>query len=477
MKAKMTLALMAFFMLLSSAVQADTGSACVNIPCTTTNSLFNGQAGRFASGGVIYEVHVSYYDMVNHVNKFIVNGEATGYLDAGESYCLFNGSTITAAWSGGNEARFCVNDAAAVEIVQSCSQSFCNDEDGKSPYSIYLGGRQTACYEGRLYEYYDSCWNSAELNERRCSGGSSYPGSYNVECALGCVDGACAKPACSDTDGGKNYYVKGVVTSSAGAKGDFCLGSESNILYESYCDENGDIATEQYNCMSENKECGDGRCIVVGREPICQDSDGGKNYFEEGVATLGSDSKGEFCMLGSDANVLVESFCNEYGNTDSERYKCQNVGAKCSNGRCICDKDTDNDNVCDNKDNCPDVYNPSQLDSDHDGKGDACDNDSDNDGVPDAQDMCPNTTTDAAAKKRLLVWHYADTDGDSVFETRNRPGGQILHSSYTLNQTRGCTCSQILDNKPGKDAGNTAFGCSEDIMKRWISQQRWGRKR
>lgn len=38
-----------------------------------------------------------------------------------------------------------------------------------------------------------------------------------------------------------------------------------------------------------------------------------------------------------------------------------------------CGGDTDLDNICDNQDNCPGVYNPTQSDVDSDGLGDACD--------------------------------------------------------------------------------------------------------
>ncbi|MBI5556146.1 MAG: thrombospondin type 3 repeat-containing protein [Deltaproteobacteria bacterium] len=51
--------------------------------------------------------------------------------------------------------------------------------------------------------------------------------------------------------------------------------------------------------------------------------------------------------------------------------------------------DTDNDGVATESDNCPDIHNPDQLDSDLDGRGDVCDDDDDNDGVADAADICP----------------------------------------------------------------------------------------
>ena len=60
-------------------------------------------------------------------------------------------------------------------------------------------------------------------------------------------------------------------------------------------------------------------------------------------------------------------------------------------------QDRDNDDVSDYSDNCPDTYNPDQADLDTDSLGDACDTtddrpkDSDSDGINDNNDNCPNT--------------------------------------------------------------------------------------
>jgi hypothetical protein len=53
--------------------------------------------------------------------------------------------------------------------------------------------------------------------------------------------------------------------------------------------------------------------------------------------------------------------------------------------------DTDGDGILDDMDNCPDVFNTDQLDTDGDGTGNACDTDDDNDGVLDGFDSCPGT--------------------------------------------------------------------------------------
>lgn len=69
------------------------------------------------------------------------------------------------------------------------------------------------------------------------------------------------------------------------------------------------------------------------------------------------------------------------------------------------DPDTDDDGVPNGADNCPDVPNPDQADSDGDGLGDACDDpDADDDGILDVDDNCPNVPNS----------DQADSDGDGT---------------------------------------------------------------
>ncbi len=76
--------------------------------------------------------------------------------------------------------------------------------------------------------------------------------------------------------------------------------------------------------------------------------------------------------------------------------------------------DPDGDNLPDWDDNCPDVYNPDQIDSDGDGAGDICDNcplisnpgqeDGDSDNVGDPCDNCPEVANS----------DQVDSDGDTI---------------------------------------------------------------
>jgi uncharacterized delta-60 repeat protein len=79
--------------------------------------------------------------------------------------------------------------------------------------------------------------------------------------------------------------------------------------------------------------------------------------------------------------------------------------------------DPDGDGVLNPDDNCPDVANPAQIDTDNDGLGDACDLDDDADGVADTADNCqliPNPTQTNTDNDALGDACDPDDDGDGV---------------------------------------------------------------
>jgi hypothetical protein len=165
--------------------------------------------------------------------------------------------------------------------VWKTGQTPCIDSDKGKIYSI-KGTFSGTTIEGTPISSSDSCLSSTELTAEEVESGLYIKEGYCDEgelkiernsCPNGCLDGVCrGTAACEDTDGGKNYVVKGTASgSSAGGWAniaDTCIEdvvattgvitpiASSNYLKETFCSGN-QIVSEVVQCP---EGCEDGKC-------------------------------------------------------------------------------------------------------------------------------------------------------------------------------------------------------------------------
>lgn len=104
--------------------------------------------------------------------------------------------------------------------------------------------------------------------------------------------------------------------------------------------------------------------------------------------------------------------------------------------------------------------------------------DADNDGVVDKDDKCAGTVLPDTAE--LKPQKYADVDGDKILETYDAKTKTIVDANFvttsgvtygplTLKETFGCSCKQILENRPDLSDGSMKLGCKTDAINEWIT--------
>uniref|UniRef100_A0A336MYP0 CSON009653 protein n=1 Tax=Culicoides sonorensis TaxID=179676 RepID=A0A336MYP0_CULSO len=141
---------------------------------------------------------------------------------------------------------------------------------------------------------------------------------------------------------------------------------------------------------------------------------------------------------------------------------------------CDSDIDRDFDGIQDSQDNCPKIPNSDQLDTDNDGRGDACDMDKDNDGVPNNIDNCPLAYNPDQIMICADDWdldsipNYLDNcpNNSKIFSTDFRtyqtvvldPEGDAQIDPNWVIYNKGAEIVQTQNSDPGLAVGYDAFG-------------------
>jgi len=156
--------------------------------------------------------------------------------------------------------------------------------------------------------------------------------------------------ACTDSDNGINYYVKGTCYDNNYLNGvtDLCSdkygntkdipGDTTQYIVEYYCQ--ADACVWSGTPVLCPNGCSDGACVI---QYTCYDQDEGKNYYVKGSAEgiLG----GTNCLAGTTAGktvcpgdyVQLQDKCNDYNTNNLDELYCDNnkvmtIGTTCQNG-------------------------------------------------------------------------------------------------------------------------------------------------
>ena len=200
----------------------------------------------------------------------------------------------------------------------------------------------------------------------KCGNGECGLGENKCNCPKDCPSNITVTPACTDSDGGKDYYVKGITKGSYGngQKFDVEDSCENNEVHEYYCISNvNDVTKPNYEWINYNcpNGCKDGACVKS--SPVC-----GNGICEEGEKLMICPTCGigvpctQGCKMVCSQDCEVKqcksdnecpSACSTCGSSSGSNYEAcmsQCYIGKCIDGTCVqkeqCKIDSDCVQVC-----------------------------------------------------------------------------------------------------------------------------------
>ena len=335
------------------------------------------------------------------------------------------------------------------EIDEGVTIVFYADIDGDGYGNLANAVEACTIPEGDVTNNADCDDTDPEINPvvtEVCDGiDNNCDGNIDFATSLGDLDNSCGADSCEGTDVHFDYYC----SEGQGCAVDQLTQDTDNDGYNGLCTDCNDNAAD----------------INSGQQELCPD-DGIDNNCD-GVSDF-------------DCNAICDA--DNDGWWDDSIWYCAG-GNDCDDGNAAINPDAEE--LCDSVDNnCDDdsgfwiVLGVTTADYDNNPSTGVDNRDADNDAVNDCSgdDKCFNTLApEGVPTLGLDPNHYADVDGDTIFETntgsKNNP--VIGDSSYLLSGVYGCSCEQILSCKPGEDAGEYKYGCSAGTMNIWTSQIGW----
>jgi hypothetical protein len=191
-------------------------------------------------------------------------------------------------------------------------QRKCTDSDGGKNYIVKGTINST-----NLGVKTDACNDTQNLTEYYCNNSVAYLGKrIDYKCPNGCSIGACKPSACTDSDGGQNFYVAGqIISSNLGTKTDVCKNTTHLIEYLCYTDPLKPDSKDVFG-NSRTYKCPNG-CANRACKPLkCTDTDGGKNWYVKGtIYSNNSGTLSDACLdtIGNEAissTRLLEYYCD-----------------------------------------------------------------------------------------------------------------------------------------------------------------------
>ena len=202
-----------------------------------------------------------------------------------------------------------------------------------------------------------------------------------------------------------------------------------------------------------------------------------RNNGFSGTASISGNNGSEQIFCDNDNDLIYDDTdnCPNVPNLFQRDSDIDDVGDACDACPNDADNDADNDGICGDVDNCPSICNSNQLDADGDTVGDPCDStpdcgegcgqsacetscDIDNDGVLNAVDNCPDTSNN----------NQEDVDSDSVGDVCDADTvygyiSGVVHTGINVSLFRdSCGSSILIDNAITNTSGYYSFGGLEN---------------